>query len=174
MSFSMLLSPSRTVHRIYLIFSSPFEDIYTHIKRTTASVMTTLLYGKRCFQWSGSDAEIFFEGVKLLNNVTDPGAHALIDLFWPLQYVPYVKRWGWAKWKPLCDTTKSVRDALYIRLLEECEERLKSGRAVGCYIETILNNQADLGMTRDEIRYVSSLDFSSRNQEPTHSVTSVD
>jgi hypothetical protein len=164
----MLLSPSRSVRRIYLIFSFPFEDIYTHIKRTTASVMTTLLYGKRCFQWSGSDAEIFFEGAKLLNNVTDPGAHPPIDLFWPLKYVPYVERWGWAKWKPLCDTTKSVRDALYIRLLEECEERLKSGRAVGCYIETILNNQADLGMTRDEIRYVSSLDFSFRNQELTH------
>jgi hypothetical protein len=31
-----------------------------------------------------------------------------------------------------------------------------------------LNNQADLGMTRDEIRYVSSLHFSIRNQEPTH------
>jgi len=130
--------------------------------------MTTLLYGKRCFQWTGSDAEIIFEGAKLLNNVADPGAHPPIDLFWPLKYIPYVKRWGWSKWKPLCDTTKSVRDALYIRLLEECEERLKSGRGVGCYIETILNNQAVLGMTCDEIRYVSSLDFSFRNQEPTH------
>jgi len=114
--------------------------------------MTTLLYGKRCLQWSGSDAAIYFEGIRLLNNVLDPGAHPPIDLFWPLKYVPYVERWGWAKWKPLCDTTKSMRDALYIRLLEECEERLKSGRAVGCYIETILNNQTDLGMTRDEIR----------------------
>ncbi len=164
----MLLSPSPSVHRIYLIFSLHFEGIYTHIKRTTASVMTTLLYGKRCFQWTGSDAEIIFEGAKLLNNVADPGAHPPIDLFWPLKYIPYVKRWGWSKWKPLCDTTKSVRDALYIRLLEECEERLKSGRAVGCYIETILNNQAVLGMTRNEIRYVCSLDSSFRNQEPTH------
>jgi hypothetical protein len=127
--------------------------------------MTALLYGKRCLQWSGSDAAIYFEGIRLLNNVLDPGAHPPIDLFWPLKYVPYVERWGWAKWKPLCDTTKRMRDALYIRLLEECEERLTSGRAAGCYIETILNNQTDLGMTRDEIRYVSYLDFSFRNQE---------
>jgi hypothetical protein len=29
---------------------------------------------------------------------------------------------------------------------------LKSGVGVGCYIETVLNNQARLEMTRDEIR----------------------
>jgi hypothetical protein len=163
----MLLLLSRSVRRIYLIFSLPFEGIFKHIKRTTGSVMTTL-YGKRCLPWSGSDAAIYFEEIQLLNNVIDPGAHPPIDLFWPLKYVLYVERWGWAKWKPLCDTTRSVRDALYIRLLEEYEGRLKSKQAVGCYIKTILNNQADLGMTRNEIRYVFSLDFSFRNQELKH------
>lgn len=110
----------------------------------------TLVYGKQCLQWS-SEIETYFEGLELLNNIVDPGAHPPVDLFWPLKYVPYVERLGWAKWKPLCDYTKTVRDSTYVRLLEECEERLKSGEGVGCYIETVLNNQADLGMTRDEI-----------------------
>ena len=42
-----------------------------------------------------------------------------------------------------------MRDALYTRLLDECEERLQSGRAVGSYMETVLNNQVDLEMTRE-------------------------
>lgn len=112
--------------------------------------MATLVYGKRWLQLS--DAETFFEGIDLLFNVIDPGAHPPIELFWPLKYVPYVERLGWAKWKPLCDYTKTLRGNLYGKLLEECEERLKNGVGVGCYIETILNNQARLGMTRDEIR----------------------
>lgn len=111
--------------------------------------MTTLLYGKRCLQFS--DAETFFEGIDLLFNVMDPGAHPPVELFWPLKYVPYVERLGWAKWKPLCDYTKTLRDGLYFKLLEECEERLKNGTGVGCYIEAVLNNRARLGMTRDEV-----------------------
>jgi hypothetical protein len=112
--------------------------------------MATLVYGKRWLQLS--DGETYFEGINLLFDVMDPGAHPPIELFWPLKYVPYVERFGWAKWKPLCDYTKTLRDSLYDKLLEECEERLKNGVGVGCYIETILNNQARLEMTRDEIR----------------------
>jgi hypothetical protein len=112
--------------------------------------MATLVYGKRWLQLS--DTETYFEGINLLFDVMDPGAHPPIELFWPLKYVPHVERLGWAKWKPLCDHTRTLRDTLYGKLLEECEERLKNEVGVGCYIETILNNQARLGMTRDEIR----------------------
>ena len=145
-----------SVSILSLEFILSLQDLFTHIKRTTASVMTTLLFGKRCLQWSGSDAEIHSKGANLLNNLTDPGAHPPVDILWPLQYVPYIERWGWPKWKQLCDETRSVRDALYARLLDECEERLQSGRAVGSYMETVLNNQVDLEMTREEIWYISS------------------
>ena len=110
--------------------------------------MIQLVYGKRCLQWSGSDAEQYFEGVKLLNNATDPGAHPPIDLLWPLKYIPA----RWAPWTPLCVRTKAVRDELYVRLLNDCDERLKNGTGVGCFIETTLSNQEELGTTRDEIQ----------------------
>lgn len=75
------------------------KNIFQHISRTTASVMIKLLYGSRVTKYENSPAEAFFQGMKLLNEVTDPGAHPPVDLLWPLQYVP--KRWSY--WKRLAD-----------------------------------------------------------------------
>lgn len=123
------------------------QNIYQHICRTTASVMTTLLYGTRIGKFAGSYADTYFRGVKLLNEVTDPGAHPPVDLFWPLQYVP--KRWAY--WKRLADTTRAIRDELYGGLYAMCEQAIKEEKQTGCYLETLLLNQQKLSMTREEI-----------------------
>jgi len=59
---------------------------------------------------------------------------------------------------------QDVRDALYIGLLKSGGV-VEEWRGVRCYIETYWITSCPR-MTRDEIRYVSSLDFSFRNQEP--------
>lgn len=123
------------------------KKIFNHICRTTASVMITLLYGTRVTKYEHSHAETYFQGVKLLNEVTDPGAHPPVDLFWPLQYVP--KRWAY--WKRLADTTRAIRDELYGSLYKQCEHAIKAEKYTGCYLESLILNQEKLGMTRDEI-----------------------
>ncbi|KAF2129630.1 putative cytochrome P450 monooxygenase [Dothidotthia symphoricarpi CBS 119687] len=123
------------------------QNIFTHICRTTASVMITLLYGSRITSYANSPAETYFRGVKLLNEVTDPGAHPPVDLFWPLQYVP--KRWAY--WKRLADTTRGIRDELYGSLHAQCVRAIETEKTTGCYLESLILNQEKLRMTRDEV-----------------------
>jgi len=112
--------------------------------------MLTLLYGKRCPQFENSVAEVYFDGVKLFNEIMDPGAHPPVDLFPSLKYLPS----RWASWKSLCDRARVLRDELYSSLLSACEQALNDGHGTGCYIETVLKNQRKVNMTRDEIRCV--------------------
>lgn len=93
------------------------KNLFTHLSRTIASVMITLLYGSRITKYEGSRAQTFSRGFKLLTQSLDPGAHPPVDFFWPLQYVP--KRW--AHWKRLGDTTRDIRDEIYGSLYEQCE-----------------------------------------------------
>ncbi|KDQ24173.1 hypothetical protein PLEOSDRAFT_1108627 [Pleurotus ostreatus PC15] len=130
------------------LLDSP-EDLFTHIRRTSASIMTTIIYGRRCPEYANSPAERFFEGTHLLNKVVDAFTHPPIDLIPALQYVPT----RWAKWKQLSDQTKAIRNALFTELLEECEARLASGRGLtGCFIENVIENKVELDMDRDEIK----------------------
>ncbi|KAL9584899.1 MAG: hypothetical protein Q9212_001833 [Teloschistes hypoglaucus] len=137
------LEYSQFMHDILEDPSNTFE----HVCRTTASVMITLLYGSRISKYHNSRAQTYFNGVKLLNQVTDPGAHPPVDLFWPLQYVP--KRW--AAWKRLADVTRGIRDELYGSLHAQCERAIKDDKQTGCYLESLMLNQEKLGMTREEI-----------------------
>lgn len=50
------------------------KNLFNHICRTAASTMITLLYGHRITKYEGSQAQTFFRGIKLLNEVIDPGA----------------------------------------------------------------------------------------------------
>lgn len=133
-------------HFMHDILEDP-KNTFQHICRTTASVMITLLYGSRITKYENSHAETYFRGVKLLNEVTDPGAHPPVDLFWPLQYVP--KRWAY--WKRLADTTRGIRDELYGSLHAQCERAIKTEKHTGCYLESLMLNQEKLSMTRDEV-----------------------
>ncbi len=135
-------------HFMHNILEDP-KHLFKHICRTTASVMITLLYGygSRITKYEGSQAETYFRGVKLLNEVADIGAHPPVDLFWPLQYVP--KRWAY--WKRLADTTRAIRDKLYGSLYKQCERAIKDSKHMGCYLEKLISNKDKLGMKREEI-----------------------
>lgn len=115
-------------HFMHDILKDP-KHLFKHICRTTASVMITLLYGygSRITKYEGSQAETYFRGVKLLNEVADIGAHSPVDLFWPLQYVP--KRWAY--WKRPADTTRAIRDKLYGSLYKQCERAIKDSKHTG-------------------------------------------
>jgi hypothetical protein len=98
--------------------------------------MATLVYGKQWVQLS--HAETSFKDINPLFNVMDPGAHPPIELFWPLKYLPYVERLGWAKWKPLCDYTTFERQLIqqaFGRVWEAIEEQSGSGILYQDYIE---------------------------------------
>ena len=52
--------------------------------------MTSLLYGKRTPQYYGSDAEGYFEGIKLLNGMNDATAFPPTEI---MPFVAYIPKW---------------------------------------------------------------------------------
>ncbi|EUC41238.1 hypothetical protein COCMIDRAFT_40564 [Bipolaris oryzae ATCC 44560] len=123
------------------------KNFYRHVCRSTASAILTNIYGVRVAKYEGSIAETYFQGIKLFSESLDPGTHPPVDLFWPLQYVP--KRWAY--WKRLADSTRAIRDELYGSLFAQCELAVKQKNFTGCYMDSLISNQAKSGMSRDEI-----------------------
>lgn len=131
--------------------------------------MTTLVYGKRFPTYKGSVPETYFEGIKLFNEICDVSVYPPIELFPWIQYIPRwlapvrllslsmdlnLVRLSFLQWTKHCDHAKAVRNNLYYSLLKECERNLRTGKTTGCYLENVLMNQEELGMTRDEIASV--------------------
>ncbi|KAL4259996.1 cytochrome P450 family protein [Pleurotus pulmonarius] len=129
------------------VLESP-EDIFTHIKRTTASIMTTLIYGKSIPHYAGSKAELFFEGTKCINELVAPFDHPPLDFFPILRHVPE----RWAPWKTLSKKTKRIRDSFDQDLFLQCEEAVQSGKRPVCFVENVLDTKVELGVSRDEAR----------------------
>ncbi|KAF4605482.1 hypothetical protein EYR40_004266 [Pleurotus pulmonarius] len=129
------------------VLESP-KDIFTHIKRTTASIMTTLIYGKSIPHYAGSKAELFFEGTKCINELVAPFDHPPLDFFPILRHVPE----RWAPWKTLSKKTKQIRDAFDQDLFLQCEEAVQSGKRPVCFVENVLDTKVELGVSRDEAR----------------------
>ncbi|KAI8961019.1 cytochrome P450 [Daldinia sp. FL1419] len=123
------------------------KNIFEHASRMTAGVLITTLYGSRVSKYRGSEAETYFCGVKLMNKVTDPGAHPPVDIIWPLKYVP--KRWAY--WKRLADTTRETCAQVFYPLYKQCERAVDQNKKTGCFIEYLITNRECLGMSNEEI-----------------------
>ncbi|KAF8993425.1 cytochrome P450 [Cyathus striatus] len=100
-----------------------------------------------CPQLAGSEAEVYFEMVRLRILLAEPKAHPPLDALPFLKWVPA----RWARWKRLARHCAALRIKLQNGLLSECEDRMKSGRDVGCYMESVLKNRDMFNMTWREI-----------------------
>ncbi|KAF2129634.1 putative cytochrome P450 monooxygenase [Dothidotthia symphoricarpi CBS 119687] len=129
------------------------DDIYNHIRRTSASVMTSLVYGKKCLTFQNSSAEEYFEGIKLFNETNDPGAYPPIEL---LPWLKHTPRWL-APWTEHIERTTRVRNTLYYGLLAELEEKRKVNKAEPCYMNYVLDNVEKLGMSYDEVVFLGAV-----------------
>lgn len=115
--------------------------------------MTTLVYGKKCLTFKDSSAEDYFEGIKLFNETNDPGAYPPIEL---LPWVAHIPRWL-APWTEHIERTTRVRNMLYYGLVDELERKKKQGKAEPCYLDFILDNQAKLDMSYDEVVFLGAV-----------------
>ncbi|KAL8996027.1 MAG: hypothetical protein Q9169_004374 [Polycauliona sp. 2 TL-2023] len=121
------------------------DEIYMHLQRTSASIMTTLLYGKKCLTFKNSLAEEFYEGIRLFNETNDPGVYPPIEL---LPWVAHIPRWL-APWAKHIERNTQVRNTLYYGLVDELREKEKRGKSEPCYLDFILDNQENLDMSYD-------------------------
>ncbi|KAF8816039.1 putative cytochrome P450 monooxygenase [Phlegmacium glaucopus] len=137
---------AESIQLLHDLLTSP-EELYTHIVRTTASLIASLVYGKRFPVFKGTEAEVYAHAVKLANEISDTARFPPVEIVPWIQYIP---RWL-APWTSHCDLMKLVRNGLYDSLLDQCDQAIKMGRSTGCYIEKVLDRQEELGLSRRDI-----------------------
>ncbi|KAL4261486.1 cytochrome P450 family protein [Pleurotus pulmonarius] len=126
------------------------KDLFAHAKRTSVSLTTSFVYGKRLTVYEGSEAEKYFESVQLMNDTLNPANHPPIDLLPVLQYVPA----RWASWKGRCERVKEARNVLYGGLFQSCAKSATS-EAPCSFVTTMLKNLDKLDMTVDDARSIA-------------------
>ncbi|KAJ7182865.1 cytochrome P450 [Mycena crocata] len=137
---------------LYDILHSP-QSFYTHIRRFSNSVILSVLYGKRSPRYETADTVAFFNAQHEWERVLEPGATPPVDLMPILKCVPE----RWAKWKRDCAKTRKLQRDLYFGLLDETQERLRTGQENGSYMEELLTRQVEFGMDREITGYLGGV-----------------
>ncbi|KAF8754705.1 cytochrome P450 [Rhizoctonia solani] len=107
------------------------KGFYTHIRRNSASVILSVLFGKRAPRFETKEVSDFFEVQHMWERILTPGSLP------PIDFLPFVK---WmprplARWKDVCDETRRRQRNLYFGLLRETEERVANNYENGCFME---------------------------------------
>jgi hypothetical protein len=123
------------------ILTTP-KNLYTHIQRTTASIMINLLFGKRCPTYKNSDAERTFEAIHAGASLMDAGFST------PIEFLPFLRNFN--PWKSAIQSALQLRRKVFVGLLDECDRKESSD----CFMKKILTNQTQLGLRRVEVEYV--------------------
>ncbi|KAJ7108007.1 cytochrome P450 [Mycena crocata] len=126
------------------------QSFYTHIRRYSNSIVLSVLFGKRSPRYESPETAAFFQTEREWEEVLEPGATPPMDMIPLLKYVPA----RWAKWKGSCARTRAKQRKLYFGLLDETQERLRTGQENGSYMEEILSRQAEFGMDREITGYL--------------------
>ncbi|KAF9467088.1 cytochrome P450 [Collybia nuda] len=129
------------------LYHSP-DRWFEHIHRFVVSFASIIVYGKRSPRLESLDVTQFLTVHPQFMEAMNIATVVPVDLFPILEYVPEV----FAKWKRQVKNVRGMHEALYGRLLDEVQGRLKLGAGNGCFLEDIINRADDLGInTREQL-----------------------
>ncbi|CAE7136164.1 unnamed protein product [Rhizoctonia solani] len=129
------------------------KKFYTHLRRNSASVVLSVLFGKRAPRFETQEVADFFEVQHMWEHVLAPGAFPPVDSLPFLKWMPR----SLARWKDYCDETRRRQRNLYFGLLHEAEERVANGHENGSFMETVLARQGEFGMSRELVGYLGGV-----------------
>ncbi|KAF5358826.1 hypothetical protein D9758_008521 [Tetrapyrgos nigripes] len=135
---------------IYDILHSSGNDLCTHLRRYSTSVISSVVFGKRFPRRDCPEMDAIFKSVEVSEAVFEIRAHPPVDQLPFLNYIPD----RWARWKRLAKLGHQVAGRIYFHLLGLVEERIRSGGENGCYIETVIKNQEEYGLSRKLVGYL--------------------
>ncbi|KAL1704617.1 cytochrome P450 [Schizophyllum commune] len=131
-------------------FATAPKDFYHHLERYAASTVLSITYGKRSVRYESSVAEEFTRDFNRWLTLMAPGNHPPVDMFPFLQKLPEFL----APWKTEAREVRRLQRGLFMRLLEECEERVATGDDTPFYMADILRSQESLGLEREQLAYL--------------------
>ncbi|THV01080.1 cytochrome P450 [Dendrothele bispora CBS 962.96] len=146
------IQAAESTQLIYDLLHSP-EELYTHIRRYSTSVITSIIFGKRFPQYDCPEVGGIFGALEVAAAVTEHGAHPPIDQLPFLNYIPE----RWASWKQQAKLCNKLLCRIYFHLLSLCEERIQRGEENGCFLEGVIENQEKYGLTRKMIGYLGGV-----------------
>ncbi|KAK7438476.1 hypothetical protein VKT23_018091 [Stygiomarasmius scandens] len=135
---------------MYDLLNDP-KSHFKHIRRLSASVIFSILYGKRVPRYDSYEAASFFHHIHIQEHLFMPGAHLPVDIFPFLKYLP---EGPLAPWKKECKELKDLHHMLYFGSLEQCKDRLDRGEGTDCLMEQVLACQEKFGLTWHQVGYI--------------------
>ncbi|THV06965.1 cytochrome P450 [Dendrothele bispora CBS 962.96] len=127
---------------------------FQHVRRLSASIVFSVLYGKRVPRYESydSDATSIFDLLHSEEHLFLPGAQLPVDIFPFLKYLP---EGPLAPWKKKCKDLKGLHQNVYFASLQQCKDRIDRGESVGCFMEQVLERyQKEFGLTWQEVGYI--------------------
>ncbi|KAK7051623.1 hypothetical protein VNI00_004602 [Paramarasmius palmivorus] len=127
------------------------QDLCNHLSRYSFSLVTSIIYGKRCPRPDAREMIAFYEFQHVWTKLASPGTVPPVDKLPILDYIPE----RWASWKALMREVKQRHRELYFGLFDECERRMSSiDGGNGCFMENLLSRKEEYGMDREQIGYL--------------------
>ncbi|KAH9476426.1 Cytochrome P450 monooxygenase [Psilocybe cubensis] len=145
------IAEQESIQLLHDILESPL-DICQHFTRYTFSAITSLTFGRREPNHDSPKIREFADYIRNFTNTISPEA-APVDLIPILKYIPE----RFAPWKRLWKVTQAQQQALYYSLLEYTESKVRGGNGSGSFVETLLEKQAELKLSRDMIAYIAGV-----------------
>ncbi|KAF9024669.1 cytochrome P450 [Hymenopellis radicata] len=129
------------------------EAFLNHLRRYANSVISSVIVGKRSPRFESEHASMFFEYDERWDAYLAPGASPPVDMFPILKYLPEFL----APWKKEARALRRLQRHLFFTALEECEERLRRGEGNDCYLEELIQQKDEIGLSRDQIAYLAGV-----------------
>ncbi|THV01370.1 cytochrome P450 [Dendrothele bispora CBS 962.96] len=161
-SVHAILTPASAEETYYIQFAESTQLLhdllhnpklhFQHVRRLSASVLFSVLYGKRVPRYESYEATSIFDLLHLEERLFLPGAQLPVDMFPFLKYLP---EGPLAPWKKKCKELKEMHQKLFFGSLEQCKGRIERGESAGCLMEQILERyQKEFGLTWHEVGYI--------------------
>ena len=79
------------------------------------------------------------------DKVLKPGFAPPVEWFPILRHIPE----RWAPWKRICKAIRIQQRKLFFTLLDVCEDNMKQGVRNGCFMESVIDKQAEYNFDRE-------------------------
>ncbi|KAG1782232.1 cytochrome P450 [Suillus placidus] len=119
------------------------QDFYEDISRFTTSASLCAIYGIRGPRSSTHEVKTFVQLQLDFMNVVEIGKSPPVDLFHFLRFFPE----RLAPWKKRALDVRRRHENLYVQLLQNVKDRLKSGSRNGAFMEDACTNLHEWGLT---------------------------
>jgi hypothetical protein len=124
---------------------------YDHIRRYTTAVILASVYGQRGKHFNSPNVQALYHAQDQFTAILEQGATPPVEEFPILRALPEFM----APWKTRAKAVRKEQRNLYLNLVHQTREKLKSGKASDCFLRQMLQDQEKNEMDDEHIAYLA-------------------